>query len=91
MNNQENIYNNQVLIEEKKIHTPSLVLMIIGAVFALILPIITYPCSIISLVMSITKRNTHKTTYAIVINTIVLIIALANSILGVLLVLNFMA
>lgn len=27
---------------EKKIHIPSLVLMIIGALFALILPIVTY-------------------------------------------------
>lgn len=68
---------------QKKIHVPSLVLMIIGALFALILPIITYPCSIVSLVMSVTKRNTHKTTYAIVINIIALAAALVNSILGV--------
>lgn len=70
---------------QKKIHVPSLVLMIIGALFALILPVITYPCSIVSLVMSITKRNTHKTTYAIVINIIALVLALANSVLGVML------
>lgn len=70
---------------QKKIHVPSLVLMIIGALFALILPIITYPCSIVSLVMSITKRDTHKTTYAIVINIIALAAALVNSILGVML------
>ena len=67
---------------QKKIRVPSLVLMIIGALFALILPIITYPCSIVRLVMSITKRNTHKTTYAIVINIIALVVALVNSILG---------
>ena len=72
-------------VTQKKIHVPSLVLMIIGALFALILPIITYPCSIVSLVMSITKRNTHKTTYAIVINIIALAAALVNSILGVML------
>lgn len=72
-------------VTQKKIHVPSLVLMIIGALFALILPIITYPCSIVSLVMSITKRNTHKTTYAIVINIIALVVALANSVLGVML------
>lgn len=70
---------------EKKIHVPSLVLMIIGALFALLLPIITYPCSIISLVMSITKRHTHKTTYAIVINIIALVLAFVNSALGVML------
>lgn len=72
-------------VTQKKIHVPSLVLMIIGALFALILPIITYPCSIVSLVMSITKRDTHKTTYAIVINIIALAAALVNSILGVML------
>lgn len=72
-------------VTQKKIHVPSLVLMIIGALFALILPIITYPCSIVSLVMSITKRNTHKTTYAIVINIIALAAALVNSLLGVML------
>mgnify|MGYP007002666791 FL=1 len=72
-------------VTQKKIHVPSFVLMIIGALFALILPIITYPCSIVSLVMSITKRNTHKTTYAIVINIIALVVALVNSILGVML------
>ena len=72
-------------VTQKKIHVPSLVLMIIGALFALILPVITYPCSIVSLVMSITKRDTHKTTYAIVINIIALAAALVNSILGVML------
>lgn len=70
---------------QKKIRVPSLVLMIIGALFALILPIITYPCSIVRLVVSITKRNTHKATYAIVINIIALAAALVNSILGVML------
>lgn len=70
---------------KKKIHVPSLVLMIIGALFAPVLPIVTYPCSIVSLVMSITQRHTHKTTYAIVINIIALIVALINSTLGVLL------
>ena len=84
MGNEYNTYNGSANIE-KKVHVPSLVLMIIGAVFALLLPIVTYPCSIISLVMSISKRNTHKTTYAIVINIIALIIAVINSALGVML------
>ena len=69
---------------EKKVHVPSLVLMIIGAVFALLLPIVTYVTSIISLVMSIDKRKEYKTPYAIVINCIALTVALINSILGVL-------
>lgn len=68
---------------EKKIHTPSLILMIIGAIFSLLLPIITYPCSIISLVLSIKNRETHKTGFIIVIDIIALILALANSALGI--------
>lgn len=71
-------------METKRIHTPSLVLMIIGAVFAILLPIVTYPCSIISLVMSVKKKNEYNTKYAIVINIIALVIAVVNSTLGVL-------
>ena len=86
MDNNYNVYNENTSVSMKKnIHVPSMVLMIIGAVFALILPIITYPCSIISLVMSIKHKQTHKTTYAIVINIIALVLALANSVLGVML------
>ena len=86
MDNNYNVYNeNTNVSEKKKVHVPSMVLMIIGAVFALLLPIITYPCSIISLVMSIVKRHENKTKYAIVINIIALIAALANSVLGVML------
>ena len=84
MGNDFNNYNGNTNAE-KKIHVPSLVLMIIGAVFALLLPIVTYPCSIISLVMSISKRHTYKTKYAIVINIIALVLAAANSVLGVML------
>ena len=76
---------------EKKIHVPSLVLMIIGAVTALLLPLATYVCSIISLVMSITKRKEYKTTYAIIINIIALVVALINSILGVMMNLGVLA
>lgn len=86
MDNNYNVYNENTSVStEKKVHVPSMVLMIIGAVFALLLPIITYPCSIISLVMSIVKRHENKTKYAIVINIIALIAALANSVLGVML------
>ena len=48
-----------------------------------ILPIITYGCSIPSLVMSIRRRKTHVTLYAIIINIIALILAVASSVIGV--------
>ena len=77
-------------METKKIHVPSLVLMIIGALFALILPIVTYATSIPSLIISILKRENYNTKYAIIINIIALVLALANSILGVILMSNMM-
>lgn len=86
MENNYNVYNeNTNVSEKKKVHVPSMVLMIIGAAFAaiFILPIVTYGCSITSLVMSIKKKHTHKTTYAIVINIIALVLAAANSVLGI--------
>ena len=41
MDNNYNVYNETSVSTEKKVHVPSMVLMIIGAVFALLLPIIT--------------------------------------------------
>lgn len=89
MDNENNAYNEIPAEdnnpEKKTVHVPSLVLMIIGAVFAVmfILPIITYGCSIPSLVMSIKRRKTHITLYAIIINIIALILAVISSVLGV--------
>lgn len=77
-------------MEEKKIHVPSLVLMIVGLVFALISPIVTYVCSIISLVMSIKKRKVNKTTYAVVLNIIALLIAISNHVYTVMMIMDKM-
>ena len=66
----------------KRIHTASLVLSIIGLVFSILLPIITYPCSIIALVMANKRRGTHKVTAAIVMSIIGLAVALVNSAIG---------
>lgn len=66
--------------ENKKIHVPSLVLLIIGIIFAFIIPLIAYICCIVSLVMSIRSRNHFKTKYAIALNIVGILIALANHI-----------
>lgn len=90
MENNYNAYNEDTSVStEKKVHTPSMVHMIIGAVFSLLFTYVTYACSTISLVMSITHRRTHKTTYAIVINIIALLLAIANSVLGVMIRMGF--
>jgi hypothetical protein len=65
-----------------KTHAPSLVLSIIGLVFALLLPIVTYTCSIVGLVMAINNRNTYKTTPALVLCIIGLVLAIINSAIG---------
>ena len=72
------------LIEQapKRVHIPSLVLAIIGLVFALLLPIVTYPCSIIALVQSRKKKQEFKTTAAFVMSIIGLVIAIINSTIG---------
>lgn len=86
MDNNYNIYNENTNIStDKNVHVPSMVLMIIGAVFSILFTYVTYACSTISLVMSIKHRHTNKTKYAIVINIIALVVALANSVLGVML------
>jgi cellulose synthase/poly-beta-1,6-N-acetylglucosamine synthase-like glycosyltransferase len=78
-------HDEQAIINEqtpKKVHVLSLVLSIFGLIFAIFLPIITYPLSIIALVQSRKKRYEFKTTVAFVLSIIGLTIALINSIVG---------
>ena len=67
---------------EIKLHVPSLVLSIVGLVFSLLLPIITFVCSIVGLVMANNNRETHKTKAAYIMCIIGLIIAVINSAFG---------
>jgi hypothetical protein len=75
--------NNNVQ-NDRKIHVPTLILTIIGLLFSLILPIITYIVSIIALVFCGTNKQNFKVKYAVILNTIAFVVAVANSILGVL-------
>ena len=70
---------------KRPVHIPSLVLMIIGAVFSLLLPIVTYPCCIISLVMSAKVSGEYNVKPVIIVDIIALAAALTNSVLGVIL------
>ena len=65
-----------------KVHTASLVLAIIGLVFAIVFPLVAYPCSIVGLVKAVNNRTTHRTTAAFVLCIIGLTVALINSIAG---------
>ncbi len=66
----------------KQIHVPSLVLSIVGLVFALLLPIVAYVCCIVGLVLAYKYREANQTIAAMVMCIVGLAIALINSILG---------
>ena len=68
--------------QPRPLHVSSLVLSIIGLVFSILLPIVTYPCSIVGLVKAVKNRTTHKTTAAFVMCIIGLVVAIANSAIG---------
>lgn len=61
-----------------------LALGIIGVVFAILLPIVTYPCSIVGLVLANNDIKSGKTTKTTgkTLNIVALVIAACNSILG---------
>ena len=69
----------------KKTEVVSLVLGIIGVVFALLLPIVAYPLGIVGLVFAVKRKATHKSMAGMVLCIITLVAALINSIAGVIL------
>ena len=75
-------------MENKKVCTSSLVLGIIGLVFSLFAPAVTYSCSVTGLVLGVKKRNTHKCSASIALNIIALTIAAINSVCAVLMTLK---
>lgn len=70
--------------------TISLVLGIIGILFALLLPIIAYPLGIIGIILAVKarKNNEPRSTAGLVLSIIALVVAAINSILGILLALG---
>ena len=70
--------------EKKRISVSSLVLGIIGTVFAFCIPVVTYSCSIPGLVRGIKKRREKNCTAGITLNIIALAVAMFNSLIGIL-------
>lgn len=70
--------------EKKRIGVSSLVLGIVGTVFAFFIPAVTYGCSITGLVRGIKKRHVKNCTAGITLNIIALAIAAFNSLVGIL-------
>jgi len=69
-------------VRPEKVHWLSLILSIIGLVFSIILPIVAYPCLIVGLVQAVKKKTAYKTSAALVMCIIGLVIAIANSAIG---------
>lgn len=72
------------MTEEKKICVSSLVLGIVGTVLAFFVPAAAYSCSITGLALGARRRKTHSIGAGIALNIIALVIAGANSALGIL-------
>ena len=67
-------------MEKKRIHTPALVLMIVGLVFAFISPLVAYVCCIISIVLAVKNRAAHSFKLVISLDVLALVIAVVNNI-----------
>ncbi|MGN1304560.1 MAG: hypothetical protein ACI4YB_05945 [Oscillospiraceae bacterium] len=70
--------------EKKRISVSSLVLGIVGTVFAFFIPAVTYGCSITGLVRGVKKRKIKNCTAGITLNIVALAIAVFNSLAGIL-------
>lgn len=70
--------------EKKKISVSSLVLGIVGTVFAFCIPAVTYGCSITGLARGLGKRKVKNCTAGITLNVVALVIAVFNSLVGIL-------
>lgn len=72
---------------KKKVYAPGLTLGIIGTVFAFILPVVTFACSIPGLVTSVKAKNRRYDANAgIALNIVAISLAGINSVIGTILV-----
>ena len=69
---------------EKKICLSGIVLGIVGIIFSLICPAVSYSCSVPGLIItSEKKKNGFRTTASLVLNIVSLACAFANSVIAV--------
>lgn len=71
--------------ERKKLCVSSLVLGIVGLVFSVIVPVVSYACAIPGLVIGLKRRRrNYNSTAGVALSIIALSLALLNSVFGVL-------
>ncbi len=72
------------MVYKNKRSIPSLVLGIVGLVFSVIIPLVTYACSIPGLIIALRdKKRAYKANSGIILNIVALSIAFINSLLAV--------
>lgn len=93
--NENNIFEERTEIPngpgKKSIHTASLVLGILSLVFALIIALVGEILGVIGIVMACRKRKEYNTKAALICSIIGLVLAVANHILGILMMMSMMA
>ena len=73
-----------MMVYKNKHSVSSLVLGIIGVVFSVILPVVTYACSIPGLVIAVRdKKRAIKAQPGVILNIVALAVALINSLFAV--------
>lgn len=72
------------MVEKKKNSVSSLVLGIIGVVFSVLIPVVTYACSIPGLIIAIRdQKKAVRAKPGMVLNIVALAVALINSLFAV--------
>ncbi len=75
--------------KRKTVYTPGLTLGIIGTIFAFILPVVTFACSIPGLVSSVkAKARRYDANAGIALNIVAISLAGINSVIGTILIIR---
>lgn len=93
--NENNIFEERTELTQvpgtKPSHTPSLVVGILSIVFALLIALVGDILGIVGIIMAVCKRKTHNTKTALICSIVGLVLAIANHILSVVLMVAMMA
>ena len=76
---------------KKRGHTPSLVVGILSIVFALLIALVGDILAIVGISMAVVKRKDYNTKAALICSIVGLVLAIANHVLGVLMMMSLMA
>ncbi|MEG0614630.1 MAG: hypothetical protein RR540_02660 [Oscillospiraceae bacterium] len=72
------------MVYKNKVSMPSLILGIVGVVFSIVVPIVTYACSIPGLIIGLRdKKRAYRAKAGISLNIVALAIAFINSLFAV--------